>query len=168
MMASLVAFCVVLVIILSVIVALGMAVECLRRLADRWPPVPTGSRSASIPPTFVRSEVPLACRQPEYGDERPRMVVTRDGEHAPELADETPEAPRSAVVLPLVRKRVRARPPLRFVRPDHATRRTLEAPPRSSPMTMTYPSRATGGSGSWLLPRLPPVQLIDSQKERTR
>jgi hypothetical protein len=43
MMESLIAFCVVLLIAAGVIVALGMAVECLRRLACRRSPAPAGS-----------------------------------------------------------------------------------------------------------------------------
>jgi hypothetical protein len=43
MMESLIAFCVVLLIAAGVIVALGMTVECLRRLTCRRSPAPAGS-----------------------------------------------------------------------------------------------------------------------------
>ena len=63
MMESLIAFCVVLLIAAGVIVALGMAVECLRRLACRRSPAPAGSHWTPSSTTRDRPETRVAWRR---------------------------------------------------------------------------------------------------------
>jgi hypothetical protein len=63
MMESLIAFCVVLLIAAGVIVALGMAVECLRRLACHRSPAPAGSHRTPSATTRDRPETWAARRR---------------------------------------------------------------------------------------------------------
>ena len=63
MIESLIAFCVVLLIVAGVIVALGMAVECLRRLACRRSPAPVGSHWTPSSTTRDRLETRVAWRR---------------------------------------------------------------------------------------------------------
>jgi hypothetical protein len=100
MTAPLAATCIVVAMIVSAIVALGMAAERLRPLADRLLPAPAGSRRPPGPPARARFGELLACRQHEGGDER-RLLAA---EHVPEDGEDTPDAPRSAEILPFGRK----------------------------------------------------------------
>jgi len=104
MMASLAATCIAIVIIVSVIVALGMAAECLRLLVNRWLSAFAGSRWPSVPLARVRSELSLACRRHKYEDEWWRPAAEYDPRQALKARDDTPGAPRSAEILPFVRK----------------------------------------------------------------
>ncbi len=104
MMAPLAATCGVIVIILSAMLAHGMAAEFLRLLVDRWLPAPAGSRWLSVPLARVRSEASLACRQHEYEDGWRCPAAEHDLGQAPRARDDTPDAPRSAEILPFVRR----------------------------------------------------------------
>ncbi len=108
MMAPLAATCIAIVIIVSVIVALGMAAECLWLLVGRWLPAPAGSRWPSVLLARVRSKASLACRRHEYEDGQ-RPAAEHDPGYVPVRADHTADAPRSAEILPFVRKPARGR-----------------------------------------------------------
>jgi hypothetical protein len=116
MMESLIAFCVVLLIAAGVVVALAIAVEYLRQLADRRLPALKGWPWPPVPPTLTHSEAPpLVCRRRDHEGQRPPPTAAPDPGHTPEDVDDIPKAPRSAEILPFVRKRARARPLLRVV-----------------------------------------------------
>jgi hypothetical protein len=127
MMESLIAFCVVLLVAAGVIVAFAIVVEYLRQLADRWLAdrwimADEGRPWPPVSPIRVHSKAPpLSCREREYGDMRPRTAATHSHGYAPDEGGETPQAPRSAEVLPFVRRWARVRPPLRVVWTPDAT-----------------------------------------------